>query len=259
MLRALWHDSRLMGLLTSFFSLFALLLIATALGKWFIQLPYFQIRQVQLVGEVERVSGAGFKTAVLPRVQGSFFSINLEEAKALIEGQSWVRKAVVQRVWPNGIKVSVQSHKPLALWGETRLINTFGEVFNANPAEAGDPDQMAMLEGPPGSEFLVAKTYVAWVQELKDLELDLAGIRLSDRYGWSIKTRQGTEIQMGRDQEPQNLSAKMRRLKTVYPKIKQDMMSTVSLIDMRYPRAVAVKGDRLMPSKTDAAKLNKTP
>jgi cell division protein FtsQ len=245
MFKSLWHDSKLMGLLASFLTLFAIALFTTVVGRWFIQLPYFAIKKFEIVGEVERLNMDSFKTAVLPKVQGSFFSINLEATKGLVEDQAWVRKAVVQRVWPNGLKVSVQSHKPLALWGDTRLLNTFGEVFAANPAEAGEPDSMAVLHGPPGSEFLVAKTYVTWIKDFSDIGMVPASVKLSDRYGWTVKTKEGLAVELGRDQEPLSLQAKINRLKVVYPKLRDEVMKTVEVIDMRYAKAFAVKGEKM--------------
>lgn len=249
MFKSLWHDSKLMGLLASFLTLFAIALFTTVLGRWFIQLPYFAIKKFELVGEVERVNMDAVRTTVLPKVQGSFFSIDLEATKNLVEDQAWVRKAVVQRVWPNGLKVSVQSHKPLALWGDTRLLNTFGEVFTANPAEAGEPDSMAVLYGPPGSEFLVAKTYVAWIKDFSEIDMVPVSIKLSDRYGWTVKTREGLAVELGRDQEPLSLQAKINRLKLVYPKLRSEVMKTVDVIDMRYAKAFAVKGEKMTAAR----------
>lgn len=255
MIKSLWHDSKLMGLLASFLTLFAIAMFSTVVGRWFIQLPYFEIKKFEIVGEVERLNMDAFRTTVLPKVHGSFFSIDLESTKGLVEDQAWVRKAVVQRVWPNGIKVSVQSHKPLALWGETRLLNTFGEVFAANPAEAGEPDSMAVLHGPPGSEFLVAKTYVGWIKDFAEIDMVPSSVKLSERYGWTVKTREGLAVELGRDQEPLTLQAKINRLKLVYPKLRNEVMKTVEVIDMRYAKAFAVKGEKLPTSRKTNSEL----
>ena len=45
-------------------------------------------------------------------------------------------RAVVQRRWPNRLAVRLEEHQPAALWtstdGSDKLVNTFGEVFDAH-------------------------------------------------------------------------------------------------------------------------------
>ena len=84
-------------------------------------------------------------------------------------------------------------------------------------------------------------------------------IELSDRYAWSIETDTGVTIELGRELENFSIEQKMDRLLVVYPKIKSQVMAVVHGIDLRYPRGVAVKGERLVvsqPSDTSKMTLN---
>mgnify|MGYP001463169364 CR=1 FL=1 len=113
------------------------------------------------------------KANVLPKIEGTFFSANLQKVREQVEAQPWVRKAVVQRTWPSGLRIQIQGHTPLALWGETRLVNTYGEVFSANLAEVAEDQQLAVLNGPAGSELLVSKMYVSSIEKLTRSTLQL--------------------------------------------------------------------------------------
>lgn len=249
MISGLWHDSRLMSLLSGLLTLMAVALLGLAMVNWLIHRPAFDLRSMELTGETGPLNLVSFETQVLPSIEGSFFSIDLKEVRELVEAQPWVRKAVIQRAWPNALKVEIQSHKPLALWGEAQLVNTFGEVFTANVAEALEQGALAQLSGPPGSEVLVSKMYVESSQSLQSVGLLPVEVHLSDRYGWSFRTAQGIEIELGREQEDLGVEDKLARLKRILPTIQASLMESLEVIDMRYPRGVAIKGKR-MPAAT---------
>ncbi|WP_370263278.1 cell division protein FtsQ/DivIB, partial [Limnobacter sp.] len=227
--------------------------------QWAINRPMFDLKRLELTGDVERVNLVGFKANVLPKIEGSFFSANLQQVRQLVEAQPWVRKAVVQRTWPNGLRVEIQGHTPLALWGETRLVNTYGEVFSANLAEVADEQELAVLNGPAGSELLVSKMYIRLIERLDGLSMWPTRVELSDRYAWSVQTDKGLRIELGREQENLSIEQKLDRLLAVYPKIQSQLMSSVEGLDLRYPRGVAVKGERIAAVKTGSSggvKLN---
>lgn len=259
MLSAIWNDDKLMSILAGLISALSVFLLVYAVFQWLVQRPEFELRQVELAGELERTNLIGFEANVLPNIRGSFFSINLEQVRQLVEKQAWVRKASVQRTWPNGLKIQIQEHTPLAYWGDTRLINTYGEVFTANLDEVGEGRLPATLDGPAGSELLVAKRYVEVISQLDRLGMQPEKVLLSDRYGWTIHTDTGLHIELGREQENLSIQKKMERLITVYPTIKTEVMAAIERIDLRYPRGVAVKGQRLataVPAGAGSARLN---
>lgn len=259
MLGAIWNDDKLMSIIAGFFFALAMVLLGYACVQWVIGRPVFELRRVELRGDVDRINLIGFQSQVLPQVRGSFFSANLQNIRKLVEAQPWVRKASIQRAWPNGLRIQIEEHTPLATWGESRLVNTFGEVFSANLAEAGDERNLAELNGPAGSEAMVAKMYVKASERLKTLGMWPEKIELSDRYGWSMDTDTGLHIELGREQENFSIDQKMERLLKLYPRIEQEVMPKIVSIDLRYPRGVAIKGDRMAALKLQNAasvKLN---
>ena len=90
---------------------------------------------------------------------GNFFTIRLDQARQSFETMPWVRRASVRREWPNGIVVAIEEHQALGVWvGETpKLINTYGEVFIANMAEAEDSASLLRFSGPEGSFSLLVR------------------------------------------------------------------------------------------------------
>ncbi len=77
-----------------------------------------------------------------PRLAGNFFTIDLQQGRAAFESVPWVRRAVVRRVWPDRLAVHLEEHRAGALWvpddGNDKLVNSFGEVFEANVGDVED-------------------------------------------------------------------------------------------------------------------------
>lgn len=259
MLGAVWHDDKLMNIIAGFFFLLAVVFTGYGAVQWFIRQPVFSLKQFELMETSQRLSVAGFQAQVLPKIRGNFFTVDLNQVRRLVENQPWVRKAVVQRRWPDGLRVSIEEHKPLAQWGNERLVNTFGEVFVANLEEAllgheSNTEILPKLNGPNGSELLVAKMYIDAIERFQPLHLQPIKVELSDRHAWSIKAQHLTQnahasaheisIELGRDQEHLSVSAKLDRFVRVYPKIVAEVMPDVRRIDMRYPRGLAIAGPK---------------
>ena len=148
-------------------ALFVLVAVALVLAAfaWLVRLPVFTIRGVKVEGDLTRNSVATIRANAMPGLAGSFFTMDLQRARAAFESVPWVRRAVVSRVWPNRLQVRLEEHRPAALWaaedGNDRLVNTHGEVFEANVGDVED-DGLPTLAGPEGS----APQMLALVQRL---------------------------------------------------------------------------------------------
>ncbi len=134
-------DVKLMNVTASvLFSACAVLLVA-AFAWWAIRHPVFALGGITVQGDVSHNSAVTLRANVAPRVAGNFFTVSLARTREAFEAVPWVRRAVVRREFPNRLKVTLQEHQPVAYWGaegESRLVNSFGEVFDAN---SGDVDQ----------------------------------------------------------------------------------------------------------------------
>ena len=111
---------------------------AVATARWVIRLPAFDIKGIAVSGDVSHTNELNLRANVASRLSGTFFSIDLAKVRAAFEAVPWVRHAIVHREFPNRLQVVLQEHQAVAYWGrdgELRLINNFGEVFEANAGE----------------------------------------------------------------------------------------------------------------------------
>ena len=147
-------DVKLMNIAaTLLFALFALMLLAAS-AWWVLRQPFFPLAGIKVDGDVthnnavdaarQRRAAAGGQ--LLHRRPGP-------GARSAFESVPWVRKAVVRREFPNKLRATLNEHVPVAHWGdeaESRLINGYGEVFEANVAEVDEHD-LPRLVGPGSS------------------------------------------------------------------------------------------------------------
>jgi hypothetical protein len=161
---ALWHDVRLLHSGANALLALALAAVLAAGAHWLVKRPYFTLRSVRIEAapgtELRHVSTPLLRTSALRRLNGNFFTVDLNEVRAAVVAVPWVRRAMVRRIWPDRLVVAIEEHRPLALWGDGHVVNTFGELYSANLAEAEEYGPLPEFSGPAGSESTVLARYV---------------------------------------------------------------------------------------------------
>jgi len=210
-------DIRLMNALASaLFGLLVLMLLGAALA-YVQRLPQFAIRGVTVTGDVSHYNAISLRANVMPRLQGTFFTLDLHAARQVFETMPWVRQAVVRRDFPNRLMVQLQEHQAVAFWGvegDSRLVNSFGEVFEANAGEL-EQDDLVRLIGPEGQSAQVLAMLHTLEPQLAPLELTLAQLELTPRGGWRAQLDNGTALELGSGSTDELLARLDRFLKTV--------------------------------------------
>jgi cell division protein FtsQ len=193
-------DVKLMNLTASvLFTACAVLLLAAGLW-WAIRNPAFAVGGITVQGDTAHNSVVTLRANVAPRVAGNFFTVSLYETRQAFETVPWVRRAVVRREFPNRLRVSLQEHKAAAFWGaegESRLVNSFGEVFEANTGDV-EQDDLPRLAGPDGESAQVLAMYRALKPVFEPLDLSPDQLTLSGRGSWSTELDTGAAIELGR-------------------------------------------------------------
>lgn len=241
---SLWHDARAMnGLANALFG--ATLIAALAAGAWWLsQRPVFALRTVTIQAAeghpLRHVSGQLLRTAVRRDVRGNFFAVDLEAVRETFETVPWVRHARVRRVWPSGLEVAIEEHRPLALWGDGRLVNTFGELFAANLAEAEEDGELPQFSGPEGSALQVARRYAELREVLAPLRVQPDAVALSQRHAWTMRLDDGTTLLLGRDQG-MPIERRLARWVDAYPQVTASLNRRAEVIDLRYPNGFAMR------------------
>ena len=193
-------DVRLMNMATA---LLVLVFVLLALGSgawWLIRHPGFALQTIMVQGEVHRNNAFAFRTHVLPKLEGNFFTIDLAQARQTFESVPWVRVAVVHRDFPNRLRAVLLEHKPMAMWGAEdagTMINEQGQVFEAVLDDA-DAERLPRMKGPVAESQAVAGMYLALNPRFQALDMEIELLELTPRGSWRMQTQQGAQIELGR-------------------------------------------------------------
>jgi len=251
-----YNDARLMNFIANTLALLAVLAMLASVVFWITQRPYFTISHVRIEpvqsDALNYVSVATVQATIAGRLKGNFFTVNLNDTRALLESVPWVRHARIQRVWPNTLRVQFEEQQPLALWNEDEMINTWGEAFAANQGELPDDASLPHFHGPENSERLVVQRYAELARWFAPLNLSVREITLSPRYAWSVELSNGLLLNLGRDPGADvadlhgragalPFAAKIQRFVNAWPTLVQRLDGRLlSSADLRYANGFAI-------------------
>jgi len=210
-------DVKLMNAMALVMCLAFALLALAGLAAWASRQPLFALRAIAVSGEVTHNNAVTLRANVAPRLSGTFLSIDLDRARLAFEAIPWVRKAVVRREFPNRLKVVLQEHKAVAYWGadgESRMVNNFGEVFEANVGEVEQED-LPRLNGPDGQASQVLTTYQNLQPLFEDMSMAIEQVELTGHGGWRVRLEQGVVVELGNGTLPELLARTQRFLRTL--------------------------------------------
>jgi len=232
-------------------------------ARWVAARPLFAIRALTVQGvdgqPLTHISGQQVGQACVPRLRGTFFTTDLEQARAIFEALPWVRRASIRREWPNRLVVALEEHRALARWndeGGNRFVNPQGEAFTA-PGEAKLGATLPLLSGPEGSEKDVARRYVEVLALFTKIDKTPRMVALSPRQAWTVRLSDGLAIEVGREQPASSVAARLERFVANYGNTVGRMGARVEAVDLRYPNGFAAKVSGARPQAPGPARQGK--
>ena len=198
-----------------------------AAGAWWVlRQPFFPLAGIKVDGEVTHNNAVTLRANVAPQLAGNFFTVDLARARSAFESVPWVRKAVVRREFPNKLRATLTEHVPVAHWGDeadSRLINGYGEVFEANVAEVDDA--LPRLDGPTEQAGQVLGMYRVLPPLFQPYELAIEQLTLSSRGSWRVVLDTGARARTG----PRRRARRWRRARSAsWPRWRRSPASTAA-------------------------------
>lgn len=237
-------DVRLMQSAANAVFVIAGIALAVAAVLWLAKLPVFALRGIKVDGEVARNSASTIRANAAPKLAGNFFTLDLQKARAAFEAVPWVRHAVVRRVWPNRLAVTLEEHRAAALWaaedGNDKLVNSHGEVFEANIGDVED-DALPRFTGPEGSAAQMLAFYRRLQPALEPLdEGGIEQLTLSGRGSWRVEVDSGAAIELGRGTDDEVINRAERFVRTIN-QVTSHYQRPLQYADLRHPDGYAVR------------------
>ncbi|MFG6416336.1 cell division protein FtsQ/DivIB [Roseateles sp. DC23W] len=250
---ALPPDVRLMNAVSALLVAALLGTAAWAAVRWVVRLPVFNLRAIQVEGDVSRNSVASLRANALPHLQGSFLSLNLKDGRTAFEAVPWVRHAQLTRVWPMRLKVRLEEHRPAAYWEERAddadagseasteraLVNSFGEVFQANLGDVED-ETLPVLAGPGHAAAEMLSMWRALGPAAGRLGEAIERLDLSGRGSWRARLGSGAVVELGRGSETEVVE-RFGRFAASVGQVAATYHSPLQSADLRHADGYAVR------------------
>ncbi len=218
----------------------AILLIAALAGIlwiWFgmVKLDRWPIRWLEVDGAFERISAEQVRKAAAPLVDQSFFSVDPQAIRAAARELPWVNQVVVEKTWPDTVRLYVTEYMPVAHWVNGQLIATNGDTFSVPGAKS--IQGLPWLEGPEGSSTQVIEAWLLFNDILQPTGQVIERIALDPRGAWTLELAQGTTVNIGRE----DARLRVERLANAWYPLR-DLRGVVPLrVDLRYSNGFAVQ------------------
>lgn len=244
-----WHRPEWMNLVSSGLILLASIMFGVAAFKLVVKLPLFGLREVVVISPMGHVTSAQLRYVVDTSLRGNFFTVDLDAARKSFEALPWVRSAQLRRLWPGAIEVSLEEQVAVAYWrsvdsGDTRLVNNFGELF-----DAAANDSMPVFSGPSDAAPLLLSQMHHYNEILEPIHSKIVALTLSARHAWQLRLDDGMIIELGKDMSRDRDGRKvdlapderLERFVSLWPQTREKLGQIVQVADLRYESGFAVR------------------
>src|SRR4029078_2595426 len=177
----MWDDAKQMNAIAVMLAVLVAAAMAWGGVAWAVRQPAFALREVVVFRPLERASAAHLEAVVREELAGTFFTMDLTRAQRALAQVPWLRNVALRRQWPHRLEIEVDEHAPFARWNDVALVNSRGEVFNAEWK-----DDLPPFQGQEGRAAEMTAQYNTWTARLAPLALAVRTLRLSARGSWHI-------------------------------------------------------------------------
>jgi cell division protein FtsQ len=234
----MWDDAKQLNAIAATLGVLVASALLWAGTAWLVRQPVFAWSEVVVTKRIERASAAHLEAVVREELAGTFFTMDLARAQRALAQVPWVRNVALRRMWPNRLEIEVEEHAPFARWNDVALVNSRGEVFNADWQ-----DDLPQFEGQEGRAAEMSAQYRAWSAVLEPLALAIRTLHLSPRGSWQIRATGplgALTVELGRDQP----DARLARFVAAQPRTLGALAragTRVDYVDLRYRNGFAVR------------------
>lgn len=223
--------SRLLWLIMTPLAMAALAAAVWFFGGWQ-DADRWPIRWLEVEGRLERTTAAQVRAAVAGEARQGYFVVDMQAARAAVEGLPWVAAASVSRQWPDALTILVEEHQPAARWNESALISATGEIFDV--AGTSGMQGLTRLTGPDARKNEVYSAWRRIAARMQSAGLGVATLELDARGAWTLTLDEGWELLLGRDE----VEDRLERFLSVHARLAR--VPDIERIDLRYPNGLAL-------------------
>jgi cell division protein FtsQ len=193
-----------------------------------------EITTVRMESPLHNVTEAEVRTLLAHYTDSGFLGVDVQDLKAELEQNPWISHASVRRVWPDVLAIRIEEETAVAHWGQGALLSEKGHIFKAQLRTVND--DLPFISGPEGTHALVLAAYHNYQNLLSEAGLALAAVHLDTRGAWTLHTRDGMQIKLGRQQ----MESRLLRFSAMFARGLGDHLADATSIDLRYTNGFSV-------------------
>ena len=187
-----------------------------------------EISSIEITGPFQRVTALHIEAAISEEIDAGFVGADIDRIQELIVALPWIDQARVARRWPSQISIMVTEQVPAAVWGDSGLLNTRGELFVSESRHV--PAELPRLSGPDSHSGDVAARYLAVREQLIPVGLDVRRVHLDARGSWEMTLGNGIEVRLGRRSVAERTDLFLDVVANIITRRAKD----IDYVDMRY-------------------------
>ena len=217
------------------FIFFTLLLIMSGLAVNLLKNSlYFPIKTVKISG-ARHIDHAVLQSFLTSYVNHGFFGVEVNAIKDRLSENTWITEAVVRRIWPDQVLITLIEKNPIARWGKTSILSTQGDLFTPDKQEL--LSHLPQFYGPDGKQQELIQHYHTINQLLAPLHILVIRLELTATDIWHITLTNGIQLKVARKDFLTHFSHFVK----VYPKVIGGREADVDYVDLRYSNGLAVR------------------
>lgn len=198
----------------------------------------FPVTQVQIEGKFNQIDPATVKTAILPAIRGNIFAIDLDKIQISAEKLSWISAASVRRAWPDGVRVAITEHQPVARWNHSRWLDNRGRILELPSFKN---NSLVSLIGPDNVAPLQLKTLFKFQPQLEKSGFTLLELKINSRRALTLTVEHsGLTDQLTLKLGSEKYNDRLQRFLNTYQTFDTERFAQLKTIDLRYPNGFAV-------------------
>lgn len=201
-----------------------------------------RIEHVKVSGKLQETNREAFKNIIRERVSGGFFYVPMYDLEQQLEKLPWIRRAMARRIWPNTLSVTVYEEIPVARWGNTGLMNAYGELFF--PPSVESYTSLPTLFGEQVRTKDLANIFKNSMKRLQSTGLQPRGLFEDQRQSKHMVLSNGMIVAMGDG----DIDEKITRLIIAYEQYLSPRLAEVKGIDLRYTSGLAIEWKSSQPA-----------
>lgn len=224
-----WH------LLAWFVFVVAPLAVAIGVYQWIQEPENLTITSVEVSGDLNVLDQAQLEPVIEPFTNTNLYLLDAKGLEAAIESNTWVNSASMTKVWPDKLTIKIFEQKPVAYWGDDKMLADNGEIIDGVLEEKNE--LLPILFSPREKGRNMATSYLKIKHWMKGFPYKIVEFKEDTRGSWKLKLENGLTLKIGRNQQEKRL----RRFMVGYEQSLVSVIDKVNAVDLRYTNGFAVQ------------------